>query len=74
MACNFSQLRRRQSSGSLNKGKTDDDFKDQFYRSVSGFTSQSDRDNPPNVRDCGAGHAVLESMKGAAPGFRRYAK
>ena len=35
MACNFSQLRRRQSSGSLNKGKTDDDFKDQFYRSVS---------------------------------------
>ena len=35
MACNFSQLRRRQSSGSLNKAKTDEDFKDQFYRSVS---------------------------------------
>ena len=35
MACNFSQLRRRQSSGSLHKAKTDEDFKDQFYRSVS---------------------------------------
>ena len=35
MACNFSQLRRRQSSGSLNKAKTDDELKDQFYRSVS---------------------------------------
>ena len=35
MACNFSQLRRRQSSGSLHKARpTEEEFKDQFYRNV----------------------------------------
>ena len=42
MACNFSQLRRRQSSGSLHKGAqrpTEEEFKDQFYRNVGIYTS-----------------------------------
>ena len=37
MACNFSQLKRRQSSNSLlgkQKSITEEDIKDQFYRQV----------------------------------------
>ena len=70
MACNFSQLRRRQSSGSLHKARTEEDFKDQFYRNVR--TMKCDWSLTFDIfREQEAGQEALENMKEEVQDSRR---
>ena len=75
MACNFSQLRRRQSSGSLHKARTEEDFKDQFYRNVKTLNITwwiSFFPNTFNIfRELEADQEALESMKEEVQDSRR---
>ena len=73
MACNFSQLKRRQSSNSLlgkKKSVTEEDIKDQFYRQVTDCDRFVSLSSYFAYRGSEAGQEVLESLREEENEFR----
>ena len=75
MACNFSQLKRRQSSNSLlgkKKSVTEEDIKDQFYRQVTDCDRFVSLSSCFAYRGSEAGQKVLESLREEENEFRSW--
>ena len=73
MACNFSQLKRRQSSNSLlgkKKSVTEEDIKDQFYRQVRDLYRFVSLFSCYVYRGSEAGQEVLENLREEENEFR----